>query len=82
MLFVYGANDPWGAEPFHPSRHDSYSYTAPGANHSANIAALVPADRDAATNVLRRWANVTAPATTLSTTELDRGGLDVIPGRG
>ena len=40
MLFVYGSNDPWGAEPFHPSNKDSYTYTAPGANHGANIAAL------------------------------------------
>ncbi|MEV4318482.1 S28 family serine protease [Actinocrispum sp. NPDC049592] len=63
MLFVYGSDDPWGAEPFFPSRHDSYKYIAPGANHGANIAALVPADRDAATAALRRWANVTAPAT-------------------
>ncbi len=75
MLFVYGANDPWGAEPFHPSRKDSYRYTAPGANHGANIAQLVPGERTAATAALQRWANVTAPAVsakTLALAELDR----------
>ncbi|CAM4224332.1 S28 family serine protease [Kibdelosporangium persicum] len=75
MLFVYGANDPWGAEPFVPSRNDSYTYTAPGANHGANIAALVPSDRDSATAALRRWAGVSAPAVssrTFATSDFDR----------
>lgn len=70
MLFVYGANDPWSAEQFVPSRRDSYSYNAPGANHGASIAGLVPAERDAATQALRRWANVSAPVSLLSR-ELD-----------
>ncbi|RSM62149.1 aminopeptidase [Kibdelosporangium aridum] len=75
MLFVYGANDPWGAEPFVPSKRDSYTYTAPGANHGANISQLVPADREAATKALQRWANVPAPANaakTLSVSDFDR----------
>ncbi|MGQ0839000.1 S28 family serine protease [Actinokineospora sp.] len=77
MLFVYGANDPWGAEPFYPSTHDSFTYTAAGANHGANIAALAPADGAAATATLRRWAGVTAPAITSRSasdgiTDLDR----------
>lgn len=62
MLFVYGANDPWGAEPFFPSWRDSHSYTAAGANHGANIAALTAADAAAATATLRRWAGVTPAA--------------------
>ncbi|MDR7276322.1 S28 family serine protease [Catenuloplanes atrovinosus] len=62
MLFVYGQNDPWGAEPFTPSRHDSYAYVAPGANHGANISRLTPEDAAAATATLRRWAGVSAPA--------------------
>ncbi|MFB9963400.1 S28 family serine protease [Sinosporangium siamense] len=60
MLFVNGEFDPWGAEVFTPSKRDSYSYTAPQANHGANISRLNPADRDAATATLRRWAGVTA----------------------
>ncbi|MDP9794936.1 hypothetical protein J2S43_003448 [Catenuloplanes nepalensis] len=59
MLFVYGQNDPWGAEAFTPSHRDSYRYVAPGANHGANISRLAPADAEAATATLRRWANVT-----------------------
>ena len=62
MLFVYGSADPWGAEPFHPSDKDSYTYTAPGANHGANIAKLNPADKAAATATVLRWAGVSAPA--------------------
>jgi hypothetical protein len=60
MLFVYGSNDPWGAEQFHPSSKDSYLYTAPGANHGANIARLTPSDAAAATATVQRWAGVTA----------------------
>jgi hypothetical protein len=62
MLFVYGENDPWGAEQFTPSRRDSAVYTAPGANHGANISRLNPADNAAATAMLRRWADVPAAA--------------------
>jgi hypothetical protein len=68
MLFVYGSNDPWGAEQFHPSNKDSYIYTAPGANHGANIAALNPADRAAARATVLRWAGVSAVTTTRSAT--------------
>lgn len=61
MLFVYGENDPWGAERFTPSGHDSYLYVAPGANHGANISRLAEPDRQAATDTLLRWAGVAAP---------------------
>jgi hypothetical protein len=60
MLFIYGANDPWGAEPFHPSPNDSYTYTAPGFNHGSTIAQLNPTDGAAATATLRRWAGLSA----------------------
>lgn len=63
MLFVYGENDPWGAERFTPSGHDSAVYEAPGVNHGAKIATLAPDDAAAATATLRRWAGVEqAPA--------------------
>ena len=64
MMFVYGQNDPWGAERFTPSRRDSALYVAPGANHGANISRLTPDDAAEATATLRRWAGV--PATTLT----------------
>ncbi|MEU8527915.1 MULTISPECIES: S28 family serine protease [Streptomyces] len=64
MLFVYGGNDPWGAEPFHLGRgaRDSYVFTAPGANHGANVAGLTDAEREKATARILAWAGVEAPA--------------------
>ncbi|MFH0244251.1 S28 family serine protease [Streptomyces sp. HK10] len=64
MLFVYGENDPWGAEPFRLGRgsEDSYVLTAPGANHGANIAGLEADDRALATGALMRWAGLDADA--------------------
>ncbi|GAB3212850.1 S28 family serine protease [Marinactinospora endophytica] len=76
LLFVNGEYDPWSAEPFEVRRghrREAFSFTAPGANHGANIAALTEADRAAATSALRRWAGVADEVATL------RGG-DRIPG--
>jgi hypothetical protein len=77
MLFVYGSNDPWSAEQFHPSSKDSYTYTAPGANHGANIAQLTAADAAAARATVLRWAGVTAPAAPRSTSALDSYNPDL-----
>lgn len=63
MLFVYGQNDPWGSERFrvgHGAR-DSYVFTAPGANHGANVAGLVADQKAKATARILDWAGV-APA--------------------
>jgi len=62
MLFVYGENDPWGAEPFRLGRgsEDSHVFTAPGANHGANIAGLKEDDRTVATAALLEWAGLDA----------------------
>jgi hypothetical protein len=80
MLFVYGSNDPWGAEPFHPSGKDSYTYTAPGANHGANISRLTPADAAAARATVQRWAGVSAVSAQRSsaTSELDSRNPDLV----
>ncbi|MFJ3805604.1 S28 family serine protease [Streptomyces sp. NPDC090073] len=64
MLFVYGQNDPWGSERFrlgHGAR-DSYVFTAPGMNHGANVAGLVPDQKALATARILRWAGVASPA--------------------
>ncbi|MDG4864276.1 S28 family serine protease [Streptomyces sp. T-3] len=63
MLFVYGENDPWGAEQFRPGKgaRDSYVYTAPGMNHGANVAGLVADEKAKATARILAWAGV-APA--------------------
>ena len=63
MLFVYGQNDPWGAEPFRLGKgaRDSYVYHAPGANHGANVAGLVDAESETPPRASWPWAGV-APA--------------------
>ncbi|MFJ8017514.1 S28 family serine protease [Streptomyces sp. NPDC096339] len=63
MLFVYGQNDPWGAEPFHLGYgvRDSYVMIAPGANHGANVAKLLDGEKALATAKIQQWAGV-APA--------------------
>ncbi|MCB5179824.1 S28 family serine protease [Streptomyces antimicrobicus] len=60
MLFVYGQNDPWGAEPFHLgyTARDSYVMIAPGANHGANVAKLLDGEKALATAKIQEWAGV------------------------
>ncbi|WP_354638891.1 S28 family serine protease [Kitasatospora camelliae] len=67
IIFVYGQNDPWGAERFGLGRgsRDSYVYTAAGANHGAKIGSLGAAESAAATAKLRDWAGL-AEAPTLA----------------
>ncbi|MEU2061819.1 S28 family serine protease [Streptomyces sp. NPDC013455] len=64
MLFVYGQNDPWGSERFRlgTGARDSYVFTAPGANHGANVAGLVPDEKSRATAAVLQWAGL-SPAT-------------------
>jgi hypothetical protein len=64
MLFVYGQNDPWGAERFRvgTGARDSYVFTAPGMNHGANVAGLVPDQKALATARILEWAGVASPA--------------------
>ncbi|MGW1411465.1 S28 family serine protease [Streptomyces sp. NPDC002403] len=63
MLYVYGQNDPWGAERFRPGAgsRDSYVMTVPGGNHGASVAGLAEENRAKATAAILRWAGV-APA--------------------
>ncbi|WP_197675839.1 alpha/beta hydrolase family protein [Micromonospora auratinigra] len=64
MLFIYGQNDPWGAEPFRlgPGSSDSFVFVAPGANHHlAVIGGLNDSEKSLATAKLLEWAGV-APA--------------------
>ncbi|WP_240809746.1 S28 family serine protease [Actinomadura sp. WMMA1423] len=61
MLFLYGANDPWGSEPFRLGRgsRDSAVYVAPGMNHSGRLIAKLPADQQSkAVADVKRWAGV------------------------
>ncbi|GLW45458.1 tripeptidyl aminopeptidase [Streptomyces sp. NBRC 14336] len=67
MLFVYGENDPWGAEPFRLGKgaRDSYVFTAPGANHGARVDGLVESEKALATAKILQWAGV-APSSVQS----------------
>ncbi|MGX1884062.1 S28 family serine protease [Streptomyces sp. NPDC055287] len=56
MMFVYGQNDPWSAEQFKPSKHDSHLYVAPDTNHGALISKLTPDERARAEATVKRWA--------------------------
>ncbi|WP_328910260.1 aminopeptidase [Streptomyces sp. NBC_00234] len=63
MMYVYGENDPWGAEPFRlgAGARDSYVYTVPGGNHGSKVAGLVADEKAEAIAAILRWAGV-APA--------------------
>jgi hypothetical protein len=65
MLFVYGQNDPWGAERFRVGKgsKDAYVFTAPGLNHGANVAGLVADQKALATARILDWAGVPAAST-------------------
>ncbi|MFG2247241.1 S28 family serine protease [Spirillospora sp. NPDC048823] len=68
MLFLYGSNDPWGAEPFRLGRgsRDSAVYVAEGANHSGRLIDKLPADqRSKSIADIKRWAGVDAGLQTL-----------------
>lgn len=65
LLFVYGENDPWGAEAFRisPWTRDSYWYEVDGGNHGSNISRLTPSERLEATQTVQRWAGLAAAQT-------------------
>jgi hypothetical protein len=60
LLFIYGQNDPWSAEPFEPGpgTTDAYWYTAPGGNHNSRITSLAGSDQLEAANIVLGWAGV------------------------
>lgn len=60
LLFVYGENDPWSAEPFELGRGttDSFVYTVAGGSHLASIVELDDAAQLEAANTVRRWAGL------------------------
>ncbi|MEU9155572.1 S28 family serine protease [Streptomyces sp. NPDC048417] len=66
MLFVYGQNDPWGAERFRvgTGSKDSYVLTAPGLNHGANVAGLASDEKSLATARILDWAGLPAATVT------------------
>jgi hypothetical protein len=88
MLYIYGANDPWGAEAFecgkHAVRRECARYYVEGGTHGSRIANLPPAERDAATAMIQDWAGLTPSDAAVR--QIDRTGkpkkideLDVTP---
>ena len=65
MLYVYGGNDPWGAERFScgtkkVERRQCSVHVVEGGTHGARIAQLPEAERAAATAQIRAWAGLGA----------------------
>jgi PS-10 peptidase S37 len=63
LMFLYGQNDPWGAEPFRlgSGSRDSFWYQVAGLNHSGRLIDRLPAaEHGEATAALLRWAGVSA----------------------
>lgn len=63
MLYVYGGNDPWGAEQFScgrksVERRECSVHVVAGGTHGARIAQLPEAERAAATAQIRAWAGL------------------------
>ncbi|MEU5881334.1 aminopeptidase [Spirillospora sp. NPDC047279] len=86
LMFLYGANDPWGSEPFRLGKgtRDSAVYTAPGMNHSGRLIATLPeAERAKAIADLLRWAGVQAQTKALTTPTVPSDAVDplVLQGR-
>lgn len=81
LLFVYGQDDPWAAEPFRlaPGTPGSASFTVPRGNHTARIKDLRPAETDAAKQMVRRWAGLPATGEARSATTYIPGLDDYRP---
>ncbi|MEU4897155.1 S28 family serine protease [Streptomyces sp. NPDC044780] len=83
MLFVYGQNDPWGAERFRVGKgaKDAYVYTVAGGNHGSNIAQLSAEEKAKATAEVQRWAGVSQTREPLARhdAKLDRRGIEREP---
>ncbi|WP_432252308.1 S28 family serine protease [Streptomyces sp. HNM1019] len=83
MLFVYGQNDPWGAERFQVGKgaKDAYVYTVAGGNHGSSIAQLTDGQKAKATAEVQRWAGVSPTSKPLAghDAKLDRREVEREP---
>jgi hypothetical protein len=63
MLYVYGGNDPWSAEPFdcgrHGARRECTRYYVAGGTHGSRISQLPAEQQDAARAMVLEWAGLT-----------------------
>nr|WP_245766998.1 hypothetical protein [Streptomyces colonosanans] len=71
-MAAYGSEDRWGRRRStragfcadgapEAGARDSYVFTAPGMNHGANVAGLVPREKALATARILDWAGVASP---------------------
>jgi hypothetical protein len=83
LLFLYGQDDPWAAQPFSlgPGTRDSASYTIPGGNHVSPYTELPAAQEQAFVETLRTWAGLPAAAQPVETTEPDHAFMAGLTGR-
>lgn len=62
MLYVYGGNDPWSAEPFtcgtSGASRECFRFFVDGGTHGSNIEQLPAAERDRAVALVRSWAGL------------------------
>jgi PS-10 peptidase S37 len=74
LLFLYGQDDPWSAQPFvlGPGSHDSTIYTIKGGNHLSPYTALPTAQEKAFVQTLRTWAGLPAGSGQAPATERGR----------
>ncbi len=77
MLYVYGGNDPWGAEPFscgtkRVTVRQCSVHVVEGGTHGANIAQLPTPERDWATARVLEWAGL--PASDPAVRQITRTG--------
>ena len=84
MLYVYGGNDPWGAEPFdcgraRPVQRQCSVHVVEGGTHGARIAQLPEAERLALIRIIQRWAGL--PADDPAVSQVERTGAPRSQGR-
>jgi hypothetical protein len=63
MLYIYGGNDPWSAEPFDCGKHavtrECARYYVAGGTHGSRISQLPAEEKAAATALVLDWAGLT-----------------------
>ncbi len=66
LLFLYGEQDPWRAQPFvlGSGSVDSAIYVVPGGDHTSSYLLLPTAERNQFISRIQRWAGVTSRSAT------------------
>jgi hypothetical protein len=83
MIFLYGQDDPWTAQPFSigPGTRDSAIFTIRGGNHVSPYTDLPSAQQKAFVEMLRTWAGLPASGSPAETTGPDPSVMTGLTGR-